>query len=237
MTARYTLRTGAVAAIGGGFLALAGNILHPREPGQLDNAASLFTVVAHTRLWVADHFLLALALVLLLHGFSALTRSITGERGTAWAGFAWNIAVTGIVFGLALMLTEATAVPALVDRWLNSSGPERDLALAAGSAIFELSLTFSIGGMVFLFGLATVLYGVAILASHSYQAWLGWIAAAFGSVNVAGATIQLLTGDPAPAFFVLFPVSAVVITLWMIYLGVLMWRRAAEPALQPTGAA
>jgi len=236
MPERHPLRTGAVAAIGGGLLALIGNILHPREPGQLDNAASLFEVVAHTRIWVADHFLISIALALLLNGFSALTRSITGERGSAWAGFAWNIAVIGIVFGLALMLTEATAVPALAEQWSNGSGPEKDLALAAGSAIFELSLTFSIGGMLFLFGLAPVLYGVAILTSHSYRPWLGWLGAVFGSVNVAGATIELFTGEPALTFFVLFPLAAIVITLWIIYLGVLMWQRA-EPTLQPIGAA
>ena len=43
-------------------------------------------------------------------------------------------------------------VVASADRWSSASGQEKDLALAAGSAVFELSLTFSVGGMLLLFG-------------------------------------------------------------------------------------
>jgi hypothetical protein len=69
------------------------------------------------------------------------------------------MAIVGVVFGLALMLTEAVAVTSLAHAWESSSGPEKDLILAAGNAVFELSLTFSVGGMLFFFGLTPVLLG------------------------------------------------------------------------------
>ena len=221
----HTLRPGAIAAIAGGLLTLAGNVLHPREPGQLESAANLFSVVAHSSTWVSVHTLLTFSLVVLLLGFRTLTRSISRERGAPWAGFGLSVATLGTVFGVALMLTEATAVVAAADRWALASGQEKELALSAGSAVFELSLTFSVGGMLLLFGLTPLLYGIAILVGRDYPAWLGWAGALFGSASVAGAIVQLLAGDPAPAFYVLFPVAAIGTTVWISWLGVLMLHR------------
>lgn len=44
-------RIGGVAAISGGILTLVGNVRHPREPGQLDDAESLLEVVAGSEAW------------------------------------------------------------------------------------------------------------------------------------------------------------------------------------------
>ena len=73
MSQRNVLRLGGVTAFGGGILTLVGNIFHPREPGQLDSAANLFGVVIRDPMWAADHFVIAIGLALLLHGFYGLT--------------------------------------------------------------------------------------------------------------------------------------------------------------------
>jgi hypothetical protein len=85
-----------------------------------------------------------------------------------------------VVLGLALMLTEAVAVTSLAHAWHSGGNGDKDLLLAAGNAVFELSLTFSVGGMLFLFGAAPVLYGVAMLHSTEYRAWTGWIGVGSG---------------------------------------------------------
>ena len=82
--------------------------------------------------------------------------------------------------------------------------------------------------MLFLFGLAPVLYGVAILAGDVYRPWLGWVGIIFGLVSVSAAVIQLLTGNTTLPFYILFPVAAFAITLWITCLGFLMWRNSAE---------
>jgi hypothetical protein len=230
MSQRHVLRLGAATAFGGGILTFVGNIFHPREPGQLDSAANLFGVVTRHQMWTADHFVIAIGIALLLHGFYGLTQSIRTEPGAAWARFAWHMALVGVVFGLALMLTEAVAMTSIARAWDSHSGNEKDLLLAAGNAVFELSLTFSVGGMLFLFGAAPVLYGVAMLRSTEHRGWTAWIGVVFGLVGLAAAGIQVMGGRSWLAFYVLFPIASSAITLWIIYLGLRMWRMASIAA-------
>ena len=105
MSERHTLRLGGATAFAGGVLTFVGNILHPREPGQLDSAANLFDVVVRNHMWAADHIAITIGLALLLHGFYGVTQSIRNYPGAAWAHFAWHMAVIGVLLGLALMLT------------------------------------------------------------------------------------------------------------------------------------
>lgn len=226
MSMRHTLRLGGATAFAGGVLTFAGNAFHPREPGQLDSASNLFNVVVHSRTWAADHFVIAIGLALLLHGFYGVTRSISNHPGEAWARFAWHITIIGVVFGLALMLTEAVAVTSLAHAWHASEGVNKDLLLAAGNAVFQLSLTFSVGGMLFLFGAAPMLYGIAMLRGADYRAATGWVGVLFGLVGLVAAGIQMMTGESSVTFYVLFPVASIAITLWITYLGFRMWRMA-----------
>ena len=229
MSERHTLRLGGATAFAGGVLMFVGNILHPREPGQLDSAANLFDVVVRHHMWAADHIAITIGLALLLHGFYGVTQSIRNDPGAAWAHFAWHMAVIGVLLGLALMLTEAVAVTSLAHAWKGSLGGEKDLLLAAGNAVFELSLTFSVGGMLFLFGAAPVLYGVAMLTSSTeYGAWTGWIGVLFGLIGLTAALIQVMTGESWLTFYVLFPIASIAVTLWITYLGYRMWRIAVN---------
>ncbi len=120
MSERHDLRLGGATAFAGGVLTFAGNIFHPREPGQLDSAANLFDVVIRNHMWAADHIAIAIGLALLLHGFYGVTQSIRNDPGEAWAHFAWHMVVIGVLLGLALMLTEAVAVTSLAHAWQGS---------------------------------------------------------------------------------------------------------------------
>ena len=221
------MRIGAVAAITGGTLIVGGNIVHPRESGQLDDAETLLEVVAGSGVWVADHVLIMVAITLLLGAFYGLTHSITAEPGTTWARLGWGVAIVGVGLGVAFMATEAVALPEVASTWAASSGTEKDLALATGTTIFQLSLTLSAGAALFLFGIGPVLYGVALLGSCSYPSWLGWVGVIFGSLGTIAGIVQLLAGVTTLTGLVLVPISIVATTLWIIYLGVLMWRRSA----------
>ena len=228
MSQRHVLKLGGATAFGGGILTFVGNIFHPREPGQLDSAENLFAVIIRDQMWTADHFVIAIGLALLLHGFYGLTQSIRSEHGATWARFAWHMTIVGAVFGLALMLTEAVAMSSIARAWASHSGDEKDLLLAAGTAVFELSLTFSVGGMLFLFGAAPVLYGIAMLRSTEYRGWIAWIGVLFGLVGLTAAGIQVMSGASWLAFYVLFPMASIGITLWITYLGLRMWRMASS---------
>lgn len=225
---RTALRIGGVGALGGGILVLVGNILHPREAGQLEDVETFLDVAAGSEIWVIDHFVILIAVSLLVAAFFGLGRSFTSEAAHVWARFAWTVSIVGVVFALALMVTEATAVAVVADQWATAAGTEQDMALAAGSVLFELSLVFSVGAMLFLFGATPMLFGVAMLTSDDYPSWIGWAGMIFGSVALAAGTIQILTQQTTLTQFVLFPVAAIGITLWIIYLGVLLWRKSNQ---------
>ena len=71
-----------------------------------------------------------------------------------------------------------------------------------------------------------VLYGLAVALSHTYPRWLGWLAVIAGvAVSLAG-IITAYTGFSGLAMNINMPASSVVL-VWIIIMGVLMWRRAA----------
>jgi hypothetical protein len=225
---RLLLRIGGVAGIIGGILTLAGNVAHPRESGQLDDAETLVRVVADSRVWVADHLIIMIGITMLLGAFFGLTHSITSETGRTWAFLAWGVAIIGVGLGIAFMLTEAIAMTALAEIWAASSGIDRDIALGAGSALFQLSLALSTGAALVLFGVAPVLVGRAILASNDYASWTGWVGLVAGAMGVAANLIQSFSGVSTQSGLVLVPIVIVAVTLWMVYLGASMLRRAAK---------
>lgn len=57
-----------------------------------------------------------------------------------------------------------------------------------------------------------------------YPAWLGWIGFAGGTASFLGGVLQFLGVVPGSERLVIVP--AQVVSLWMVAMGVLMWRRA-----------
>src|SRR6266702_2735267 len=82
---RSFLRLGAGAAIAGGLLALAGNVLHPRFANVDD--VTRFRRIADSNLVVAANLLLIAALVLVIAGFIAIAASLEDRRGGGLARF------------------------------------------------------------------------------------------------------------------------------------------------------
>ena len=226
MSQHLVLRLGGRSAVSGGLFILIGNIVHPREAGQLDNAGALLEVAAGSRLWVADHLVIMAGITVLLGAFFGVTHSISGEPGTMWARLAWGISIIGVGFGVSFMLTEAIAVASLSEAWASGSGVERDASLVAGTAMLELSLTLSTGAALFLFGATPVLVGRAILGSDNYPSTIGWAGVIVGAIGVAANLIQAVTGGSTQTGLVLVPVAIVFATIWIIYLGLVMWRRS-----------
>jgi hypothetical protein len=228
MSQQLVLRVGGVGAALGGILILLGNILHPREAGQLDDAATLLAVASDSGIWVADHLIIMFGIALLLAAFYGVTHSITGESGAVWAQLAWGVSIIGVGLGVTFMLTEATAMSALAETWAASSGTEKGLALAAGNALFEISLTLSTGAALVLFGATPVLVGKAILGSDHYPSWMGRVGVVVGLIGIGANLVPLVTGRTTQTGLVLVPLAIVLATLWIVYLGILMWGRSTK---------
>ena len=76
-------------------------------------------------------------------------------------------------------------------------------------------------------GITPIFFGVAIAASRVYPALLGWVAVVFGLVSVVAGVWGTLAGPTAP-FFLVFTVSSLVLTLFVLVAGVFLMRRARE---------
>ena len=226
MSERLILRIGGVAALVGGVMLVAGNAIHPREPGQLDDAETLLSVVAGSEIWTVNHFILVGAITLLLAAYFGLTHSIRSEIGSVWARLGWGVAIVGAGMGVTFMLTEAVAMRGIADTWAASSGTQRELALATGDSLFWLSLTLSYGAALFFFGLPPIVIGRAIVAGAEYPRWLGRMGMVLGVIGVGANAFQVLSGVTTQSGLILVPLSIVGVTAWIVYSGVLMLRRS-----------
>jgi hypothetical protein len=73
-------------------------------------------------------------------------------------------------------------------------------------------------------GLPFVLFGLAVVLDRSYPTWLGWVGVLGGAGSLASGmmmflSVGLVPGRPYIAF-------ALIVSVWMVAMGVLMWRRA-----------
>ena len=90
-------RIGAVCAIAGAFLLLAGTWLHPMPPDP-NNAAQAFAAYADDRLWVASHLAQLVGIALALAALVILARQLETGGAAVWA----RLASAGAIASLAL---------------------------------------------------------------------------------------------------------------------------------------
>ena len=73
-------------------------------------------------------------------------------------------------------------------------------------------------------GVPLILSGLAVALSRRYPPWLGWIGAAGGTASFLGGVRQFLGSVSGLERLVIVP--AQVVSLWMVAMGDLIWRRA-----------
>lgn len=227
MSERALSRIGAVSAVIGAISAVVVNLLHPRS-ATMENPDAFLRMIAESRIWVGDHVGIIFAGILFTGGLLAISRSITGQPGAAWArlGSASALVSTAILF--VLMATDGIAIKTLARAWVTAPAAEKAAAFSAGHAVATVNLAlFSVWIIVF-WGVTIILYGLAVLTSQGYPRWLGWVAILAG---LGSAWIGLRQAYAGPSFLVtnvLFVIFSLIITLWLLVMGVLLWRKAGS---------
>lgn len=217
------LRIGAVCAVAGtlGYLALF--LSHGDLPDQTAEAA--LTWVAEKPLSVL-HLGMILCFLLWVAALIALASSLA--EGTSWA--LGQLGSAAAVVGATLLAVhyriDGPALEQVADAWAGAAGAEREQLLDRG----DLVILMTGGGfplyVALLLGLPFILFGVAVILSSRYPSWLGWLGAAAGAVAfVVGTTNFVGLQFPPIQLFVL---SVFLLDVWMLAMGVLMWRRATS---------
>jgi hypothetical protein len=226
MNERLLMRIGAVSAVVGSIIFAVSNILHPRSENVDDYSAQL-ALIARSDIWVTDHLLLILGIILMLAGLVAVGRSIVINPGATWAHLGRIGAIVSTSLAVVLVGIDGPATKAVATAWLDAPASEQATALRIAETLEEIDADlFSIYVIAFL-GLTLLLYGLAIAFSNVYPRWLGWFAVVIAVPSFVVGLVQVYQGLSFVVSAVLIPVLFSLFTLWLLITGVLLWRGAA----------
>jgi hypothetical protein len=165
-----------------------------------------------------------------LGGLVALTASFTVGYGSAWARIALTGAIIGSAVSVVLFAIDGMASQRLAIEWAQALPGDLETAYRISqSNQFVGFAVYGLWIMVF-FGLTYIAYGLAVVTSRDYPRWLGWVAIAGGVAGFAIGYFQYFYGLGDLLTNKLFPASAIVLALWTVIMGGLLWRKTTpEP--------
>jgi hypothetical protein len=230
---RWILRIGSRAGIVGALLAMVGNLLHPATPtGDPEGVAR---TIADSRIWVVDHLVIVVGLILMLGGLVAIFHSIQGGLPGALARFGYVAAVAGVTVGLILVILDGVAAKQIAEAW--AAAPPDERAVALRLVLAEETINFALAALfnILFAGFTFVLYGLAVALSRAYPRWLGWVVAVAGFGSMVVGAVQASAGESTPVTRLMTIVFPTIITLWTAMMGILVVRRAAVPQVTEQG--
>ena len=220
---RTVLRLGSWAAILGALVVLAGNAVHPRFASYDDPVTEEIRIAGESEMWVPVHLGILIGIILISFGLFAVARSMKGGSGEGAARVALGallISTPLAVVGVAIDGFVPKAIADSIGTGPVDPGSGAAAAVHIGWAVFmSLVITFQ--------GITPALVGAAVIADRTWPAWLGWGAVIVASVATFAGFLGLADG-PSGTFFLVFTISAGILTLWVMTLGVLLARRAGS---------
>lgn len=225
MTESQMLRVGGIAAISGALLLFLSTLLHPLEADPNDPVAA-FQEYAGDNLWVASHLGQFLGIAVLVVGLFILTRWLVDTEASFWARVGAAGATATLTLMAALQAVDGIALKVMVDAWVAAPPSEKPMAFQAALAVRQIEIGLaSMVGLVF--GITTAIYGLVVARCGRLPTWLGWVAVGAGILTALAGIVMAYTGFSELAMNLSMPASFVLI-LWVITIGILMYRRAGE---------
>jgi hypothetical protein len=219
---RLVLQIGAVAAILGTIFQVAAGTSQSAQLGAGADAALASLAGLADWVWPVTYFGFIFGALLWVGALVALTSTLT--VGAAWA--LGRLAIAAAIVGATLHVIDgslnAGALAGLARAWEAAPEGERAALVQNGDLLLRI-LDGTWAGVITLFhGAPFVLAGLAVILSRLYPVWLGWI----GFIGGAGSLvigIAMFLGLAPAGLAVPF---AVVLSLFMVVLGWLMWNQA-----------
>jgi hypothetical protein len=231
MPDRTTLRLGSASAIVGALIALVTNLVHPRPADFNDPVAEELRLVAESDGWIAIHLGILLGTLLITAGLYVASRTLIDQGVEAWRRLA---------VGSLLVSTPVLFITLGIDGYATKEAADAvagggSAALAAGTALVHAGWGVFTLFVITYVGITPFLFGLAIAGSRVYPAAFGWPVAALGLVSVVAGVLGTIDG-PSATFFILFIISSGLLTLWVLAIGVLLWRQVPAGAPAPARA-
>ena len=218
---RLLLKIGAVAAIIGTILQVAAGT---SQSGLLGGAADVALEALARQpdwLWPVVYLGFIFGALMWIGALVALASTLTA--GAAWA--LGRLAVAAGIVGATLHAFDgslnAVGLAGLAGAWEVADQGDR-AALIQSSDLLLRMLDATWAGVIILFhGVPFVLAGLAVALSRRYPAWLGWIGVIGGAGSVVIGVAMVFGAAPAG----LAVPFAVVLSLFMVVMGWLMWSQ------------
>lgn len=222
--------------VAGAIIGLLGNALHPHTADP--DAAATVQAIAQNGAWIAIHLAIIVAILLIIGGLVGLAELLKGTAGRRLSELGLAAALLGGAIVTTSTAIDGFAMKALSVSSTGASSAESVTALRIAIAVKETDFgIWSIGMLVF-FGATFACFGGAVIASRRFPGWLGWMAVVGAGGSAVAAVLQIAANGGLQAAETIFLVSSLLLTLWTLALGVLMWRGSAnavagDPSLAP----
>src|SRR5262245_14416816 len=226
MVYRSESRIGATCALAGSVLLFVGTYLHPltADPNE---AVAAFTEYAADQLWVASHLMQLAGVTLMVAALLFLAQQLESASGTDWSRIAAGGAIASLAVTTALQAVDGIALKRMVDAWAAAPAAQKEVAFHAAFAVRQVEIGLA-SMLSLLFGLTGTVYGIALLGDHTYPKWMGGVAIVGGVPTTVAGVVMAYTGFSGLAMAINMPASSILL-VWMLTLGVLMWRRGRVP--------
>ncbi|HJV50184.1 MAG TPA: hypothetical protein VJ652_01920 [Noviherbaspirillum sp.] len=217
-----TGKIGAMCAIGGSILLLAGTLLHPMEADPAD-ALAAFTEYAADHHWIASHLTQLAGVTLMVFALISLSQLLRESQGEIWSRLGYGAAIAGLGVAAALQAVDGIALKSMVNAWVAAPPAQKDAVFQAAFAVRQIEIGLA-AMLSLVLGLAASLYGIAISKAKKYPAWLAFLACLGGPSTMVAGVVIAYTGFSETAMTVNMPAN-ILLLVWMALLGVFMWRR------------
>ena len=226
MLSRAERRTGAACAVVGSIVLFIGTSLHPMQADPNQPVAA-FAEYAADRFWVASHLIQLAGVALIVAALLLIARQLEMRDRTGWARIASGGAVASLAIAAALQAVDGIALKRMVDAWAVAPPAQKDMVFHAAFAVRQVEV--GLASMLSpLLGLTATIYGAALLADRTYPRWVNGLALLGGVTTAAAGLVIAYTGFSELSMAVSMPGSSVLL-LWMVVLGLCMWRDPATP--------
>jgi hypothetical protein len=220
----HYLRVGAICVIAGSLAVFAFRLAHGDPPAATPEAHLQFVTdhpayagvhlgtILGVLVWVGG-------IIVLVGTFMDSLARLLGRWGTA------SVLIGAAIFGVDFTI-DGVAGQDLARAWAAATpAGQADLVRAAHTATTMLRGP-SLMAIVILWGLPLLLFGRAMML-EGYPTWLGWTGLVVGAVTILGATALLLQPELFPGVVVYGLLASVLVQMWSLVLGLVMWHRAS----------
>lgn len=212
----------------GAVIGLVGNALHPHVVSP--STESKLRMIADSAIWVGIHGAIIVAVLLVIGGLIGFSAALADGP----AGPLARLGAAATVLGGALVSVSSAidgfALRPMALAWASAPAPEAADILRVARGVDQAGFGIWSLGMLVFFGAAFICLGLAANASGRFGAMFGWAAVAGGVLSGAAALLQIASTGETAAAEMLFLVGSVLITLWSLVLGVVLWRRTSAAA-------